>query len=309
LLIIDIVHNVVDLLNSHRQNVVFCLYGVSGMGLCLLLKNKLRNLAMQDVVLCREKGEQQIDAEESAHFRVMTLFVFTVMMPLLRLFCHDIIQFPATVWGYFAIISYTYSVVYFCRSKLLLPLFKSNLVSLMVWLGVKLETEIHKEGVWCVLIAALLLVSCILNTVGVIPTGVRVCVFMFLGTYYCFRDIALIDGPLVYTREVDSIKQLRSAVSKLNMDDRNMFLSLLFSGLMGIALVGQLIPAPDLDQRSSSVKGCVLIVKKCIKLINIEESNCQIELPNLQIFTLREMISYVIMLVTMSLPHIEIFTL
>lgn len=259
---IDIVHNIVDLLNSHKQNVVFFLYGASGLGLCLLLKNKLRNLAIQDVMFCREKGELQIDAEESAHFRVMTLFVFAVMMPLLRVFCHDIIQSPATIWGYFAIISYSYLAVYFYREKLLLPLFKSLLVSLVMWFGAKLETEICKEGVWCVLIAVSLWVSCILNTAGVIPTAVRGCLFTFLAIYYCFRGIALIDGPLVYTQEVGSIKQVRLAADNFNMDDRNMFLSLLFSCLMVIALIGQLMSVPDLDQRSSFVKGCILIVKK-----------------------------------------------
>ena len=193
---VDVVHSIVDLVILHWKTVAFFLYTLGGITLYFVLRNKLQNLVIPDIDIGMQK---QIDAEEKAHLLVMTLLVIAVMAFLLRLFCRNIIQYPATVLGYFAIISYLYLVVHHYRET---SSSSSKGVTFFVWLGGRLEKEIYKEKIGCVVIVILLLIGLILNTVDIIPN--KYCFFLFLSLpiYYCFRSIASIEGPLVYIQEV-----------------------------------------------------------------------------------------------------------
>ena len=120
---IDVAHNIVDLINLHWQAVIFFLYTVGGITLCLLLRNKLQNLVMQDIAstsLSDVGMQKQREAEEKAHLLLMTVLVIPVMLFILRLFCSDVLLYAATMCGYFVIIFYSYFAIYGYREKLFL---------------------------------------------------------------------------------------------------------------------------------------------------------------------------------------------
>ena len=71
----------------------------------------------------------------------------------------------------------------------------------MAWLGVRLEREIYKEGVVCVLIVILILIGLILTTVGILTIPYRF-LYLPIAMYLSLRSIALTEGPLVYIQEV-----------------------------------------------------------------------------------------------------------
>ena len=146
--------------------------------------------------------------------------------------------------------------------------FKSNLVTFFLWLGGRLEKEIYQEKIGCLVIVILLLIAVILNTVDIIPNKYRLFLFFPLGMYYCFRSIALIEGPLIY----ESIKRLRSTVGKLDVDDRYflpLLPMLLVLGVIVVSFVGVCVAAPDLAEKFVFKKGCVTIVEECTKLKNL----------------------------------------
>lgn len=268
---IDVVHNIVDFINLHWKAVIFFLYTVGGITLWLVLRNKLQNQVMQDIAstsLSDVGMQKQIDAEEKVHLLLMTVLVIPVMLFLLRLFCSNIMQYPATAYGYFIMIFYLNLVVHHYREKLLLAFFKSKGVTFFLWLGSRLEREIYQEKIGCLVIVILLLIAVILNTVDIIPNKYRLFLFLPLSIYYCFRSIALIEGPLIYIQEVESIKDLRSTVGEFDVDDRlflPLFPMLLLAGLTVVSLVGACVPAPDLHQKSAFVKGCAILKSLIVK--------------------------------------------
>ena len=164
---------------------------------------------------------------------------------------------------------YLYLVVHHYREKLLLPLFKSKGVTFFLWLGGRLEKEIYQEKIGFLVIVILLFLAVILNTVDIIPNKYRLFLFLPLSIYYCFRSIALIEGPLIYIQEVESIKDLRSTVGEFEVDDR-LFLPLLpmflLAGVTAVSLVGVYVPAPDLHQKIPFVKGCAILKSLIVKL-------------------------------------------
>jgi hypothetical protein len=246
-----------NLVASNLQAVTFFLYNLVGVMLCYAIQKWLY-----------EKEDQQRNAEEKVHFIVMSFLVVFVLIRLVRLFCGDVLLYPATMWGYFALIFCSYSTIYRYREKLLLPFFKSKAVSLVAWVGGRLEREIYREGVGCILIVILILIVIIFTTVDII-TIPRILLFLPIGMYLSLRSIALIDEPLVYIQEVESIKRLRSIVGKFDADDRfyiPLILMLLFLGILAVALVGMCVAAPELPGKSVFKKGCLIIVQECTKL-------------------------------------------
>ena len=215
-----------------------------------------------------EEEDQQRNAEEKVHFIVMSFLVVFLLMRLVRLFCGDVLLHTATMWGYFAVVFCSYSTIYRYREKLLLPFFKSKAVSLVIWVGGRLEREIYKEGVGCILIVILILIGLILTTVDIITIPI-ILLFFPIGMYLSLRSIALIEEPLVYIQEVESIKRLKSTVGKLDVDDCfyiPLVLMLLFLGILAVALVGMCVAAPELPEKSVFKKGYIIIVEECTKL-------------------------------------------
>ena len=173
-----------------------------------------------------------------------------------------------TVWGYFEAIFYSHLLIHCYRERLLLPLFKSKPVSLVVWVGGRLEAEIYKEGVGCVLIVASLLLTIVLFTMDVIPWPSRLFLFLMVGVYLCFRGIALTKGASVYIQQVDSTRNLKSTVDKFDVDDRlfvPMFFLLLLAGVMGICLIGINQTPLDLQRKGIFLKGCTTLKILAVK--------------------------------------------
>ena len=261
----------------HWKTAVLFFYGAGGIMLCYFLRNKFQEQVMQDSPFRVEEEYQLIEyqqagEEEKVHLLVMLFLVLPTLTSLLRLFLLDQAQYPAIAWGYFAIICHLYFLVHHYREKLLLPLFRSKAVSLFVWLGGKLETEVYKERVGCVAITVSLLLALVLITIGVLPGTSRLLLFLMVGVYMCFKGIALTEAS-VYVEQVGSLKDLRSTIGQLYVDDRYflpLFPMLFIAGVIAVALVGVCVAAPDLQNTYVFAKGCVvlksLVVNGCAKV-------------------------------------------
>ena len=153
----------------------------------------------------------------------------------------------------------------------------------MVWLEGRLEREIYKEGVGCVLIVILILIPLILKMghIIIMLNVSRSFPYFLLGMYLSLRSIALIEGPLVYTQEVESIKRLRSTVGKFDADDRfyiPLILMLLALGVLAVALVGVCVAAPELPEKFAFGKGCVIIDNNIIQNPSPIEDRCCVDI-------------------------------
>ena len=264
----------IDLILFYWKSVTILLYSLTGVGLCYILRNKLQGVVMecdqsligQNTVLCVEEGHQQVEQEREVHLSVMLGLVVSTLTILLRLFFSDVLLEPAIGWGYFAAISYFYLLIHFLGERLLLSLFRSKPVSLVVWVGGRLETQIYKEGVGCVAIAFLLVLIVVLVTIKVIPLACRFFLFYMVPVYMCFRRIGLMRGGSVYTQEVESLRNLKLKVEKLDADDRvfvSVFFLLFLSGVMAVCLVGVVVP--DLQEKNPFVKGCSTLKMLAVK--------------------------------------------
>jgi hypothetical protein len=225
---------------------------------------------VQNAVLCAEGDCQQaaLDGRERVPFLVVTSLILPVLTYALRLFCGDILLQPATVWGYLAMISHLYLTTLHYGERLLLPLSKSWPVSLMVWVGGRLETQIYREEAGCI-IAALTLIGVILLTGEAADRRCLFPVLDLMGVHCCLRRVALMEETLIYIEQVESIRQLRVRVREVETDDRPLlpgFLMWLLVGMVAVSLVGAIAPAPDtatpcndFDRKTAYGKGCAIL--------------------------------------------------